>query len=116
MNGMRGTRVTAVCKVPSSVTTAQDFLDWWLVSFQYPNRLSVALRWLASKKGQNIWGSLLSHSMISTVQAMYIADKRCASADMRELALLADWVVAQQMAFLRTGYRSRDVLAQVGID
>jgi hypothetical protein len=105
-----------VCRVPSDVNGAQTFLDWWMVNYRFPSRLHVAMRWLNTTKGRGIWFDLLNHNVITTAQRILLTQKRDASADMRELSLLADWVVTQQMAILRNGYHTRSDLVRFGID
>ena len=109
-------RNLALCKVTTDVVNAQSFLDWWVVNYRFPSRLHIAMRWLTTQKGRGIWFDLLNHTMITTAQRIMLTNKQDASADMRELALLADRVVSQQMAVLRSGYGSRNDLVRYGID
>lgn len=91
-------------------------MDWWVNHYSYTCRLNVAIRFLNSRKGRTLWFDLISNDMIITANQLVLQRRADVSAEMRETALLSDWLVAQQMSELRMGYQTRADLARFRID
>jgi hypothetical protein len=106
-------------RLPIDVHTAADFLVWWMSNYDRTDRLRAAMRWLMSPfRGPNsdVWKDLLGLRHTEMVSALTVERKHNMSADLREYALLVDWMVATQMAELRAGHSTRGQLVHLHID
>ena len=106
-------------RIPANVRTSTDFLVWWMTNFDRTDRLRAAMRWwMMPGRGptSDAWGEFISMNYNETAANLTCTDKSQISEDLREYVLLIDWMIATQMAELRSGYHRRGQLRSLQID
>lgn len=76
------------------------------------------MRWLMSPlrgPSSNVWTEILNLRQTAIVSDAVMERTDQMSDDVREYALLVDWMVATQMAELRAGHATRGQLRVIGI-